>query len=288
MADEKGIRINIQDVEELWGLTSGGLHPGPTYDGMTAVALLLDTKRAFGWHDGLLNISALQIRGRSLTGERLGALNAVSGYDAGRSTRLFELWYGQGFFGNRLDIRVGTIDLDTEFLVSQNASFFLNSSFGWPLSTSSNLYSGGPSWPFSAVGARIKWVPAYPLVLMGAITDDNPTRGPFYSDISATQRDPTGTSFSTKGGALFMGKPNSGWTQPNSLPGRTPLPCQEHGKSADFTIAAIFPISDTMIRAVCWPARTAAGTPIIIKAIGLLMLSSTKWFGARAKDRAKP
>lgn len=203
---KKGIRINIQDVEELWGLTSGGLHPGPTYDGMTAVALLLDTKRAFGWHDGLLNISALQIRGRSLTGERLGALNAVSGYDAGRSTRLFELWYGQGFFGNRLDIRVGTIDLDTEFLVSQNASFFLNSSFGWPLSTSSNLYSGGPSWPFSAVGARIKWVPAYPLVLMGAITDDNPTRGPFYSDISATQRDPTGTSFSTKGGALFMGE----------------------------------------------------------------------------------
>lgn len=202
----EGLRFTVQDVEELWGLTGGGLQPGPTYDGMTAVALLFDTNQAFGWHDGLLNISTLQIRGRSFTSERLGALNTVSGYDAGRSTRLFEFWYGQGLFGNRLDLRVGSIDLDTEFLVSQNASFFLNSSFGWPLSTSNNLYSGGPSWPFSAVGARVKWTPAGPLVLMGAITDDNPTRGPFYSDISPVERDPTGTSFSTQGGALFMGE----------------------------------------------------------------------------------
>ena len=202
----KGIRFNLQDVEEIWGLATGGMHPGPTYDGMTAATLVLETRRAFGWHDGLLNISAIQVRGRSLAGERLGSLNPVSGYDAGRTTRLFELWYGQGFFGNRLDIRVGTIDLDTEFLVSQNASLFLNASFGWPLSTSSNLYSGGPSWPFSAVGTRIKWSPAYPLVLMLAITDDNPTKGPFYSQLSPTRMDPSGTSFSTSGGTLFLGE----------------------------------------------------------------------------------
>ncbi|MBB2201588.1 carbohydrate porin [Gluconacetobacter tumulisoli] len=201
-----GIRVNIQDVEELWGVAAGGLQPGPTYDGMTAMALMFDTRRGFGWPDGLLNVSALQIRGRSLTGERLGAVNAVSGYDAGRSTRLFELWYDQGFFANRLDIRLGSIDLDTEFLVSQNASFFLNSSFGWPLSTSSNLYSGGPSWPFSALGARVKWVPTYALVLMGAVTNDNPTGGPFYSDVAPTQRDPSGTAFSTRGGTLFIGE----------------------------------------------------------------------------------
>ncbi len=204
--DRHGVQINLQDVEELWGLASGGVRPGPTYDGITAVTLQLNTQQAFGWHDGLFNISALQIRGRSLTNERLQSLNAVSGYDAGRSTRLFELWYGQGFFGNRLDVRVGSVDLDTEFLVSQNASLFLNASFGWPLSTSSNLYSGGPSWPYSAVGVRVKWAPAHPLVLMGAVTDDNPTHGPFYSSVAANQRDPSGTQFSTEGGALFIGE----------------------------------------------------------------------------------
>ncbi|MFT9257548.1 MAG: carbohydrate porin [Acetobacter sp.] len=202
----RGVQVTIQDVEELWGLLAGGARPGPTYDGMTAVALSVDSKAAFGWEGGLFNISALQIRGRSFTGERLGALNPVSGYDAGRSTRLFELWYGQSFLHNQLDVRVGSIDLDTEFLVSQNASFFLNASFGWPLSTSSNLYSGGPSWPYSAVGGRVKWTPVAPVVLMGAITDDNPTRGPFYSAIDPAQRDPSGTTFSTSGGTLFIGE----------------------------------------------------------------------------------
>jgi len=201
-----GVHLNIQDVEELWGLAAGGLHPGPTYDGITAVTLQIETDPLFGWQNGLLNVSALQIRGRSFTGERLQALNSVSGYDVGRSTRLFEIWYGQGFLSNSLDLRVGSIDLDTEFLVSSSASFFLNASFGWPLSTSSNLYSGGPSWPFSAVGGRVKWSPASPFVLMGAVTNDNPTHGPFYSNIAATQRDPSGTSFSTAGGALFMGE----------------------------------------------------------------------------------
>ncbi|GBQ18076.1 porin [Acetobacter cibinongensis NRIC 0482] len=202
----QGVRITLQDVEEVWGLASGGLQTGATYDGMTAIAASLNTQQAFGWPGGLFNVSALQIRGRSFTAERLGALNTVSGYDAGRSTRLFEIWYGQSFFNNHLDIRGGSIDLDTEFLVSQNASFFLNSSFGWPLSTSSNLYSGGPSWPLSAVGVRAKWTPAAPLVLMGAITNDNPTRGPFYSSVSATERDPSGTFFSTHGGTLVMGE----------------------------------------------------------------------------------
>lgn len=202
----QGVSLTIQDVEEIWGLAAGGTQRGATYDGMTAAALMLDTQPLFGLKNGLFNISALQIRGRSFTAERLGALNTVSGYDAGRSTRLFELWYEQGFLNNHLNVRVGSLDLDTEFLVSQNASFFLNSSFGWPLSTSSNLYSGGPSWPFSALGGRIKWTPAQPLVLMGAITDDNPTQGPFYSTISPTERDPSGTTFSTHGGVLFMGE----------------------------------------------------------------------------------
>lgn len=202
----RGMRITMQDVEEGWGVARGGLARGMTYDGITAIAMQLDTRRAFGWHDGLFNISALQIRGRSVTGERVGSLNAVSGYDVGRSTRLFELWYGQGFFGNRLDIRVGALDLDTEFLVSQNASLFLNASFGWPLSTSNNLYSGGPSWPFSAVGGRVKWAPASPVVLMGAVTDDNPTGGPFSSSVSPTVRDPSGTGFATGNGALIMGE----------------------------------------------------------------------------------
>lgn len=196
-----GLRLTAFDVEEVWGLARGGLRRGASYDGITAAALTAQTGPLLGWPDGLFNISALQIRGRSFADDRLGALNAVSGYDAARSTRLFELWYEQGLFGNRLAIRAGTLDLDTEFLVSQNASFFLNASFGWPLSPSSDLYSGGPSWPYSAPAVRVKWNPLSPLVLMAAVSDDNPTGGPFSGGHGG---DASGTRFSLDTGALFI------------------------------------------------------------------------------------
>lgn len=125
-----GVRFSLQDVEELWGDVAGGRSRGASYNGMTAMMLTMNTGPLPGWRNGLFNVSALQIRGRSFTGDRVGALNTISGYDAGRSTRLFELWYGQGFLGNRLDIRPGAIDPDTEFIVSDNASLFLNASFG--------------------------------------------------------------------------------------------------------------------------------------------------------------
>lgn len=199
-----GLRFSLQDVEEVWGVASGGLHQGASYNGMSAASLTFDPSRIGGWKYGLFNVSALQIRGRSATSDNVGALNTLSGYDAQRSLRLFELWYGQGFLGNRLDVRVGSLDLDTEFMVSQNASLFLNASFGWPLSASTDLYSGGPSWPYSALGARIRYNPLYPLVLMLAATDDNPTGGPFYPSQDNPTQNLSGTRFGVSNGALFM------------------------------------------------------------------------------------
>ncbi|NHN89323.1 carbohydrate porin [Acetobacter conturbans] len=200
-----GIRIHLQDVEELWGVASGGLSRGATYNGATIVTLNLDTAPLFGWHDGLFNVSALELRGRSVTTERVGAINTLSGYDAGgRGTRLFELWYGQGFWNNRLDIRLGAIDPDTEFLVSDNASLFLNSDFGWPGVPSANLYGGGPSWPFSVPGIRARLIPTYAVSILLGVMDDNPTGGPFFSDRSALDMNPSGTRFSLSTGVLVM------------------------------------------------------------------------------------
>lgn len=199
-----GLRLNIQDAEELWGVASGGRKQGASYDGATAISLTFDPTRLTGLKYGLFNISALQLRGRSATTDNIGAINPVSGYDSPRTTRLFELWYGQGFLGNRLDVRVGAMDLDTEFLVSQNASLFLNGSFGWPIAPSSNLYSGGPSWPYSTPGVRFRYNPIYPLTFMAAVSDDNPTGGPFFKPDDSPPGDLSGTHFNTSNGALII------------------------------------------------------------------------------------
>ena len=66
-----GITIAIQETSEVLGNVTGGSSKGADYDGLTQAVLQLDTQRAFGWHGGLFNISALQIHGRNLSADNL-------------------------------------------------------------------------------------------------------------------------------------------------------------------------------------------------------------------------
>ena len=47
---------------DLLGNLTGGTSKGYAYDGVTTMALQLDTRRAFGWEGGTFNVSGLQIR----------------------------------------------------------------------------------------------------------------------------------------------------------------------------------------------------------------------------------
>ncbi|WP_241503168.1 carbohydrate porin, partial [Komagataeibacter melaceti] len=144
-----GISFDIQEVDELWGNGTGGSASGndgaagsgtgPAYDGVTMPTLTVDTEKLFGLKGGLFNVSALQTRGRSISQDHLANFNPVSGFEADRSTRLFELWYQQSFLGDKLDVKIGQQDLDTEFLISDYASLYLNANFGWPMAPSVNL-----------------------------------------------------------------------------------------------------------------------------------------------------
>ena len=132
----------------------------PTYDGLTQGIVQLDTQRAFGWHGGLLNVSALQVHGRSLSNDNLLNLQTASGIEADRSTRLWEAWYQQKLLPeDRLDIRIGQQSVDQEFIVTQNGAYFVNTMFGWPMAPSADFPGGGPAYPLSALGVRFRYRP---------------------------------------------------------------------------------------------------------------------------------
>jgi porin len=167
-----GITLAIQETSEVLGNVTGGTQKGADYDGLTQMLLQVDTQRAFGWYGGLFNISALQIHGNNLSASNLQTLQTASGIEADRSTRLWELWYQQKFLEeDRLDIKVGQQSLDQEFMVSQNASYFMNTMFGWPVVPSYDLPGGGPAYPLSTLGARVRTRPIDPLTfLLGVFT----------------------------------------------------------------------------------------------------------------------
>ena len=147
-----GISFALQETSEVLGNVTGGAKRGAAYDGLTQMAVQLDTNRAFGWHGGTFNVSALQLHGSNLSSSNLLTLQTASGIEADRATRLWELWYQQKFLEeDRLDIKVGQQSLDQEFMVNPNGAYLINTMFGWPMVPSVDFPRRRPG--LSAVGA---------------------------------------------------------------------------------------------------------------------------------------
>jgi porin len=195
-----GMTLTVVENSELFGNLSGGVRQGFEYNGLTTATLQLDTQRAFGLNGGLFNASALQIHGGNLSATNLYTLQTASGIEADRATRLWELWYQQKF-GDALDVKVGQQSLDQEFMVSQNASYFINTMFGWPMLPSADLPGGGPAYPLSALGVRARAHVSDTVTILAGVFNGNPAP----NTIGDPQKsDPYGVSFPLNGGALAI------------------------------------------------------------------------------------
>jgi porin len=201
-----GISFALQETSEVLGNVTGGAQRGAAYDGLTQMALQLDTERAFGLHGGIFNISALQIHGTNLSADNLLTLQTASGITADRATRLWEMWYQQKFLEeDRLDIRVGQQSIDQEFMVNANGAYLVNTMFGWPMVPSVDFPGGGPAYPLSALGVRARYRPVDPLTFLAGVFNGipSPTGGLCCSGDSQMQN-PSGTSFPLNGGVLVI------------------------------------------------------------------------------------
>jgi porin len=197
-----GISFGLQETSEVLGNVTGGKAQGADYDGLTTMLLQLDTQRAFGWHGGTFNISALQIHGSNLSADNLLTLQTASGIEADPATRLWELWYQQKFLPeDRMDIKIGQQSLDQEFIVSQNASYFVNTMFGWPMVPSADLPGGGPAYPLSALGVRLRARPVDSLTFLAGVFNGSPVRN---NTGDPQMQNPSGLSFPLNGGVLAI------------------------------------------------------------------------------------
>lgn len=194
-----GLSLGLTETSEYLYNTNGGLKTGGAYDGLTTMTLGLDTQKAFGWEGGAFNASFMNLHGSDLSQTNLGSLNTASGIEQPRNwTRLWELWYDQKLPGNRLDVKIGQQSLDQEFMTSQNAGLFVNTMMGWPGVPSYDMPNGGPAYPLSALGVRLRAQITPSLTALAGVFDGNPLGN-----------DPTnmhGTNFNVQNGALFIGE----------------------------------------------------------------------------------
>lgn len=197
-----GMSLDILETSEVLGNVTGGIKHGADYDGLTQAVLQMDTQRAFGLYGGTFNVSGLQIHGRNFSADYLDSLQTASGIESDRATRLWELWYQQKFLDqDRLDIKIGQQSLDQEFMVSQNALLFVNTMFGWPMVPSADMPGGGPAYPLSAPGVRVRYRPFESLTFLAGVFNGSPVAN---NQGDPQVQNPSGTSFPMNGGALVI------------------------------------------------------------------------------------
>jgi len=174
---EKGVAYSLNYVGEVFGTVHGGLKRGAVYEGKLELQVDIDFEKLTGLSGLAFHANAVQIHGRGPTRHTVGNLMTISNIEALPATRLVELWLEQALFDGALSVRAGEMAADSEFLISDTASLFINGTFGWPPTTSANLPAGGISYPWATPGVRVKLVPAPGVAILAALFNGDPSGG---------------------------------------------------------------------------------------------------------------
>ena len=208
------VTVGLTESAEWLGNLHGGLKTGHIFHGLATLTLGLDTGLAGGWQGGNFNLSALQIHGRSLSAGFVGSLQTASNIEAEPGPRLWEVWYQQKLLGDSMDIKIGQQSIDQEFMVSKYSAIFIGPAFGWPALPSYDLPAGGPVYPLSVPGVRLRArLDETTTWLLGAFAG-NPANNLPSQD--PQQANATGTTFSLHGGTLFISELQYVRNQPES------------------------------------------------------------------------
>ncbi len=198
--EDEGCTIAPSYTAEVFGNPTGGAKQGAIYEGLLILPVTLDFQKMAGW-DGTFHASLYYPMGNSLSAEDTHDILTVSNISAYNTPHLFELWYEQKFWDDKIALRVGQMAADQEFFISNNAAYFLCATYGWPaiLSTSAPT----PSYDYASPGVRLRIDPDEHWSFLSGVYagnpapdrlgDPDPTRQP------GNQFDNSGTDFLVSG-----------------------------------------------------------------------------------------
>lgn len=170
---DRGIEFTGTYYAEVWSNPVGGVRQTAVYDGLLEFGATLDLEKMAGWHGATFQTTWLWFSGQDLSAEGVGNFMTTSGIYGEPTIRNYELWLEQEFLGGALSLRAGQLGADTEFMLSDTASYFLNSTFGWAPFLYMNVPNGGPALPMGAPGVRLQFQPADWFLYRGAIFQGN-------------------------------------------------------------------------------------------------------------------
>lgn len=159
---------------ELWANVSGGLNTGMRYMDNVDLTLAIDLDRLTGIAHSRLFFYGLGNHGGSIS-ELAGDVQGVSNIEADGAWKLYEAWFQKGFPALNASIRVGRYDVNSEFDLNRTGLLFINSSHGIGAAFGNSGVLGPSVFPYTSLGARIRYMPADGLAIQAAVADAVPS-----------------------------------------------------------------------------------------------------------------
>ncbi|MDJ0512252.1 MAG: carbohydrate porin [Methyloceanibacter sp.] len=200
---ERGIDIGGAYISEPY-YNWGGLDEGGEYLGVLELYVSMDMKRLGLWDGLCFFANGYQIHGNSITGANIGSLMPVTSFEALESTRLFQLWFEQYLFNDRVSVRVGQLAADEEFFLSNGTDFFINGTWGWATIEAEDLPNGGPAYPLATPGVRVAIAPTDNTNLLIGVFNGDPAAACNKAGGDAQRCNPHGGDFRLRDSALLM------------------------------------------------------------------------------------
>jgi porin len=177
---DRGVIYGLEYTNDILSNVHGGSRTGTIDQGKLQGILTIDFGKLAGW-DGLTlfsNFFQIHNTGR-IRRDYVGGINTIAAIEAVPTTRLSEIWLQQSFANGKASLRVGQLAADTEFFFANSSVMFLQSD--WPTIAAVNQPSGGPAYPLSTPGVRLKLDPTEDVSFLLAVFNGDPA-GPGPSD----------------------------------------------------------------------------------------------------------
>ena len=199
---DRGVVYNFIYINDALANVSGGTKRGLVDQGRLEGTLTVDLEKLAGWQGLSLYANAFAIHNTGrIRRDYVGGINTIAAIEAVPAIRLSELWLEQKFWNGQASFRFGQLAADVEFFSAGISALFLQSD--WATITAANMPSGGPAYPLSTPGVRLKVEPHKDVSVLLAVFNGDPA-GP--GDDDEQLRNRFGLNFRMRDPALVMGE----------------------------------------------------------------------------------
>ena len=222
-AEARGINFQGTFTVDLSRATQGMNTRTDAFRDLLDARLNLDTKALLGFYGGTFSVDFQNQNGRNGSSVLTGDVQGFDNADADGRTQVSELWYQQLFLNDKVRVKVGKVDANTEFAFPANGAGFLNSSFGH-----APTIVDMPTYPDPATSVNGFVYPTRHVYFGAGIYDGGKAEGVNTGDYGPRH------AFTGQDGYFMIGEAGGQWAFDNyTLPGR--LAVGGWGSTAQFT-----------------------------------------------------